>query len=181
VKSRIAPALLLPLVLLAGAGAEAAEGAAPAAANAAKALDPAVEALLAFATDGKALLKLRPAQVIARLRDIVPIAKRENDQGLRQFAGKTASGPIASADLDFADGLHESSFRLRTDNAPELFRALAARLRKKLGKPSYANPAKNPTSMSWDIERDWTVSVFYAKSADKEVTFGVDSWVEPEQ
>jgi hypothetical protein len=150
-----------------------------------KPLDPAVEAALAFVTDGKGMSKLRGKGVVARFKGILPVQQTKKEQYSWVFQGQAAEGPIAAVLVDFEYGpeFMDVDFRLRSTASKELSQVLIARIKSKLGKPAFINESddKKSSSVHWNIGTTWTVSVRHDDARPGQVTLDVTQYRESEE
>ena len=150
-----------------------------------KPLDPGVEAVLAFVTDGKGMTRLRTEGVVARLQAIIPVRQTQKEENAWTFEGTAATGAVASAKIYFEYGpeFMDADFNLRSAAGAELRQALITRLKSKLGKPAFVNGGKGESysSVGWYIGRAWEVSVRYDKGKPGEVRLEVTQYREPEE
>lgn len=179
-------ATVLPLLLLAATaptGSAATPGTPDAGAPTAQTLDPAMEAMLAFAFDRKGLDKLRRKDTVARFKSIMPLKMGKPDEfGGVIIEGRSATGPIASISIVYeGPTFRDTEFELRTDSAPELYRILVARLQSRLGKPSYVDKEKDQPGVHWFLGTAWDINVGYNVKRPKVVQFGVNEYREPEE
>jgi hypothetical protein len=155
------------------------------AATAARTLDPGIEALLTFVTDGKGMSKLRGKGVVARFQGIIPVKQTEKAEHSWVFQGTAEKGAIASAVVNFEDGPEflDAIFTLRSEASPELRDALVTRLEGKLGKPAYLNASKDKAyaRVAWYIRTAWEVSVEHDRKKPGQVILGVTQYREPEE
>jgi hypothetical protein len=153
------------------------------------ALDPALEALLEFATDTKGLTRLRHKGVVARLQKVIPMTMTKKEKGSWVFRGQAAQGPVAEGLVaweEYAPTFRNAGFRLRTDKPAALEKTLLAGLERRLGKPTYLSKdrdKKTVLSVHWFLDYKWDVSVGreHPKDGPEEVVLGVEEYREPEE
>ena len=145
-------------------------------------LEPAVEARIAFATDRKAMSKLRGADVVARFRPVIALAEIEKTKDVWWFDGRAAQGPVALAMIRFEGQptFERAVFRLRSKDQVGLHRAVARRLQARLGKPIRDNGDDGDAARStyWWIAKEWEVSVVRQESLGVDLV--VMPWHEPD-